>query len=94
MMGHEIDGQPRPLMIVDARTREGSSGSAVMRHRSDGTLVAGTDGSLKIMRGTNSEIIGVYSGRTHSDSDLGYVWRIDEVDPICTDGVLGTNGPI
>ena len=36
------------------------------------------------------ELVGVYSGRTHKDSDLGFVWRIDEVDVICTDGVAGT----
>lgn len=88
-MGHEVDGKIRPLMIVDARTRMGSSGSAVMRYRRDGMLVMTTDGMPRLTRGGHSQIIGVYSGRTHKDSDLGFVWRMDEVDPICTDGVPG-----
>jgi hypothetical protein len=90
LMGHEVDGKVRPLMIVDARTREGSSGSAVMRSLPEGTIVWKTDGTRGITYGSNSEIIGVYSGRTRSDSDLGYVWRIPKVDPICTDGVPST----
>ena len=39
--------------------------------------------------GPQSEILGVYSGRTSDESDLGYVWLMDAVDHICDDGVLG-----
>jgi hypothetical protein len=62
----------------------------VIRHCPEGTLVTKTDGSRGITLGPHSEIVGVYSGRTHPDSDLGYAWRIDDVDTICTDGVPGT----
>jgi hypothetical protein len=61
-----------------------------MRHRAEDTLVKKTDGTYGLTLGSNSELVGVYSGRTHKDSDLGFVWRIDEVDVICKVGVLGT----
>lgn len=89
-MGLEVDGDSYPAMLIDARTRKGSSGSAVMRHRREDTLVKKTDGTYGLTIGSHSELVGVYSGRTHKDSDLGFVWRIDEVDVICTDGVAGT----
>jgi hypothetical protein len=89
-MGLEGDGNFFPAMLIDARTRRGSSGSAVMRHRAEDTLVKKTDGTYGLTLGSNSELVGVYSGRTHKDSDLGFVWRIDEVDVICKVGVLGT----
>lgn len=89
-MGLELDGKFLPAMLIDARTRRGSSGSAVMRHRAEDTLVRRTDGTYGLTFGANSELVGVYSGRTHKDSDLGFVWRIDEVDVICEEGVPGT----
>lgn len=89
-LGHYVDGKGLPLMLVDARTRKGSSGSAVIRHVPGGTLTKCVDGTTGITIGSHSELLGVYSGRTHTDSDLGYVWRIDEVDTICRAGVRGT----
>jgi hypothetical protein len=87
--GHTVDGKILPLMLVDARTRTGQSGSAVMRHKPEGTLAQRVDGRPGITPRAHSQIIGVYSGRTSDESDLGYVWRIDEVDEICRDGVDG-----
>jgi hypothetical protein len=40
--------------------------------------------------GPDLDLVGVYSGRTRDDSDLGFVWRMDEVDEICRNGVQGT----
>lgn len=90
-MGHHVDDKSLPLMLIDARTRKGSSGSVVIRHQPDGTLCKKHDGTPGITIGTHSEILGVYSVRTHSDSDLGYVWRIDEVDEICRNGIPGSS---
>jgi hypothetical protein len=89
-MGLADDGDFFPAMLIDARTRRGSSGSAVMRHRAEDTLVKKTDGTYGLTIGSHSELVGVYSGRTHKNSDLGFVWRIDEVDVICRDGAPGT----
>ena len=66
--------EPLPLILVDARTRKGQSGSPVLvlnRQFADDTPPA---------RSTpRSKLIGVYSGRTNDESDLGFVWRIEEV---------------
>jgi hypothetical protein len=37
----------------------------------------------------DSDLLGVYSGRTSDESDLGFVWPLDEVDEICRNGVPG-----
>ena len=42
--GFAVADKHLPLMLVDARTRSGQSGSAVMRHRAEGTLVTRNDG--------------------------------------------------
>jgi hypothetical protein len=89
-MGLVDDGDFFPAMPIDARTRRGSSGSAVMRHRAEDTFVKKSDDTYGLTIGSHSELVGVYSGRTHKGSDLGFVWRIDEVDVICRDGVPGT----
>jgi hypothetical protein len=87
--GYSVGGRDLPLMLVDARTRRGQSGSAVMRHRAEGTMVNRVDGRAGVTDRPHSELAGVYSGRTSDESDLGYVWRMDEVDVICRDGVRG-----
>ena len=88
--GFTVSDEHLPLMLVDARTRQGQSGSAVMRHRPEGSLVTRVDGQLGVTQSPMSQIIGVYSGRTSDESDLGFVWRMDEVEVICRKGVQGT----
>ncbi len=88
--GYDIADKHLPLMLIDARTRQGQSGSAVMRHRPEGTVITRNDGELGVTTGSVSQLIGVYSGRTSDESDLGFVWRMDEVEVICRDGAQGT----
>jgi hypothetical protein len=88
--GYQIDDKSLPLFLVDARTRKGQSGSAVMRHRPAQTIFLMPDGTPKRTLGDQAELLGVYSGRTSDDSDLGFVWVMEYVDEICRDGVLGT----
>lgn len=85
--GHDVGGEILPLMLVDARTRRGQSGSAVIRHRAEGVPVKSGAGVMGVTTGSHSEVVGVYSGRTSRESDLGYVWRIDEVEEICRNGI-------
>ncbi|KAB7761768.1 hypothetical protein MMUC44124_00960 [Mycolicibacterium mucogenicum DSM 44124] len=89
--GFPVNDITLPLMLVDARTRRGQSGSVVMRHIPEGTLAKNADGTTGITNGPVSQIVGVYSGRTSDESDLGYVWRIEAVDAICRNGVPGTD---
>lgn len=88
--GYVVAGKSLPLMLIDARTRQGQSGSAVMRHRPEGTVLIRNDGELGVTTEPVSQLIGVYSGRTSHESDIGFVWRMDEVEVICRDGVPGT----
>jgi hypothetical protein len=89
-LGFRVDGEDLPLMLIDAKTRKGQSGSPVMRRRPRGTPVfAGGKAIQGYTLGPRSEIVGVYSGRTSNESDLGYVWPIDEVEVICRTGVPG-----
>ncbi len=88
--GYSQDGKTYPLWLADARTRKGQSGSPVMRYRPTGTALI-SDGVLRgFTGGPDSELVGVYSGRTSDESDLGFVWDMNEVDAICRDGVPGT----
>ncbi|GLE55938.1 hypothetical protein BKG69_06480 [Mycobacteroides chelonae] len=87
-----IDGEPMPLFIADARTREGQSGSPVIQFRHPDSVVV-LDNGIGITKGTQSKLIGIYTGRVNRESDLGFVWQIGEVDRLCRQGVLGTTRP-
>jgi hypothetical protein len=76
-------GKDLPLLIVDARTREGQSGSPAIHYRQPLTPIYTNSGQVRFTAGGQSRILGVYSGRTSPESDLGFVWRIEEVDTIC-----------
>jgi hypothetical protein len=89
-MGYERDNKSYPMFLIDARTRKGQSGSAVMRHRPDRTVNVGADGNLQRNFGAQSQLLGLYSGRTSDESDLGFVWALEHVDVICRSGVPGT----
>lgn len=90
IFGYNAGGKSYPLWLVDARTRKGQSGAPVMRHRPPGTIVFRNDGQPGRTVLPDSDLLGVYSGRTSDESDLGFVWSMDEVDEICRNGAQGT----
>lgn len=70
----DVDFNDLPCFLIDARTREGQSGSPVLywdihgvTRRSGSSIVVGT--------GTQTRFLGIYSGRINAESDLGRVWR-------------------
>ena len=71
----EIDWDNLPRFLIDSRTRQGQSGSPVFAFRSypwediEGKMQFPTTATVE------GELVGIYSGRIHPDSDLGYVWR-------------------
>ncbi len=77
----DIDFRGLPLMLVDCRTREGQSGSAVIAYRAGGA-VSMEDGSTAIMSGPAQRFLGCYSGRINKESDLGLVWKASAVQEI------------
>jgi hypothetical protein len=90
LFGYDAGGKSYPLWLIDARTRRGQSGAPVMRYRPPGTLLFRNDGQPGRSNFPDSDLLGVYSGRTSDESDLGFVWSMDEVDVICRNGLKGT----
>lgn len=77
----DVDFNELPLMLIDARTREGQSGSPVLVYVHGG-MAAMADGSSAAFSGPVSNLLGVYSGRINSESDLGLVWKAQAVRDI------------
>lgn len=76
----DIDYDDLPLFLIDARTRQGQSGSPVIFYDDGGGVVSFASGSMQV--GTRNEVvrlIGVYSGRISEESDIGRVWRTQAV---------------
>jgi hypothetical protein len=75
-----------PIMLVDARTREGSSGSPVYAFRSSGLINLEDDAGIQkksaIVAKPGWRFLGVYSGRLQPDSDVGIVWKRSAVDEL------------
>ena len=70
----DFDYDSRPVMLIDARTREGMSGSPVVIRTRE--LRATKPPGLRLMTDWPSEkFLGIYAGRLADDLDIGYVWR-------------------
>ncbi|MFI1877108.1 trypsin-like peptidase domain-containing protein [Streptomyces venezuelae] len=65
-----------PAFLLDARTREGQSGSPVVMHIRPGDPVA-AGGDVYEHEETVTALVGVYSGRIDPRADLGMVWTTE-----------------
>lgn len=74
----EIDYKDLPLFLIDCRSRQGQSGSAVVAYRPGGQVL-GIDGSISFNVGPTTKLIGIYSGRINKESDLGLVWKVSAI---------------
>ncbi len=70
---HDIDYDDLPVFLIDCRSRQGQSGSAVIAHRTGGAVAI--EQGVTLGRGSMTRFIGVYSGRINVESDLGFVWK-------------------
>jgi hypothetical protein len=70
----DIDYNGLPVFLIDCRSRQGQSGSAVIAHRSGGG-VAMKDGGTAMFAGPVTKFLGIYSGRINAESDIGIVWK-------------------
>lgn len=77
----DIDCLGKPVILIDATTRGGMSGSPVVI-RTKGPYIK-PDGVV-VMSGSNyvTSFVGVYSGRTSDQSELGRVWKFFVIDSI------------
>ena len=74
----DIDYDGLPLILIDCRSRPGQSGSAVIAYRNGGSVAMG-DGAVGHFNQPVFRLIGIYSGRINSQSDLGFVWKTDAI---------------
>ena len=70
----DVDFAALPVQLIDCRSRQGQSGSPVIAYRAGGS-VAMKDGGTAMFAGPIQKLIGVYSGRINSESDIGIVWK-------------------
>lgn len=71
----------QPKFLIDCRSRQGQSGSAVVAYRSGG-IVTMDDGSSGAFPGPVFRILGIYSGRINAESDLGIVWKASVISEL------------
>jgi hypothetical protein len=88
----EMDFDGLPCFLIDARTRMGQSGSPVVAYSAGGPTTM-EDGSLVMLANPFWNLLGVYSGRINSESDLGMVWKPAVIREILEKGVPG-NGDL
>jgi hypothetical protein len=71
-----------PVFLVDCRTRQGQSGSAVIAYRPSGYRKYEEDRVVTHLTGKVWEFLGIYSGRVNSESDLGRVWHVSAIEEV------------
>jgi hypothetical protein len=75
-----FDYDRRPILLIDARTRKGMSGSPVIIRTNE---IYSDNGLLLMTVGAElTKFLGIYSGRVHADADIGYVWRPHVLDEL------------
>lgn len=72
-----------PTFLIDCRTRQGQSGSAVIAYRPSGYRALKDDKIVaKLSHSKTWEFLGIYSGRVNSESDLGRVWHVSAIQEV------------
>jgi hypothetical protein len=69
----DVDYAGLPVFLIDCRSRQGQSGSAVIAHRTGGAVA--TETGVMVGGGVMTRFLGIYSGRVNAESDLGFVWK-------------------
>jgi len=67
-----------PVFLIDSRTRQGQSGSPVVKHSNGGTILL-RNGASVVGAGQTTTWLGIYSGRIHGESDIGMVWKKEAI---------------
>lgn len=74
----QVDFKDLPLFLIDCRSRPGQSGSPVVISKNGGA-VAYQNGSVSVGSEPQNELLGIYSGRINTQSDLGMVWKVSAI---------------
>ena len=87
-----LDYDSRPVMLIDARTREGMSGSPVVIRTRE--IRATQPPGLHLMADWPCEkFLGIYAGRLAEDLDIGYVWRPHVLREVLEGRITTTTAP-
>ncbi|MGI4886271.1 MAG: hypothetical protein ACRYFR_15050 [Janthinobacterium lividum] len=91
MTGHiasepDINYDGLPMFLIDCRTRRGQSGSPVIGRFLPGRVVEYKGEKFRV-QAEITHLIGIYSGRINSESDLGKVWKTDAIRELLLNGI-------
>jgi hypothetical protein len=86
-----VDFQDTPVLLVDCRSRRGQSGSPVLLQRNYGVIIL-ENGSIIADGRPRSRLLGLYSGRVKSKSDIGIVWKTSALRELLAHATGGWNG--
>jgi hypothetical protein len=90
----DVDFDDLPCFLIDARTRQGQSGSPVLLFEPHGPNVRFRDPATVTGPGAYSLLLGIYSWRVNQESDLGYVWRTRAIEDAVDAAIAGRRGPV
>lgn len=79
----DYDG--KPAFLIDCRSRQGQSGSAVVAYRGNGSALL-ESGENVFFSGPVYRFLGIYSGRVNKESDLGIVWKASAIAELLNQG--------
>lgn len=77
----DADFDGLPVFLIDCRTRQGQSGSAVIAHRGGGNACT-NPGVFTVFEEGVSRFLGIYSGRVNPNSDIGIVWKASAIQDL------------
>lgn len=84
----ELDFENKPCFLVDAKARPGQSGSPVIAYWTPERTRLTQRGNIQIGSAETWELLGIYSGRITSTSDLGRVWKRGAIRAVLEGGVV------
>jgi hypothetical protein len=77
----DVNFNDLPQMLIDCRTRQGQSGSPVLAFKGQGSATH-LISKRSLISGPIWRLLGIYSGRINSESDLGLVWKTKAIDEL------------
>ncbi len=83
---YDLSYNGKPVCLIDATTRGGMSGSPVVLKMNGGYKIK--NGNLMLAGGISTRFLGIYSGRIHSDIEVGQVWKPCVIEQIFTNNGL------
>ncbi|EMR6494539.1 TPA: trypsin-like peptidase domain-containing protein [Klebsiella pneumoniae] len=75
----DINYEGLPIMLVDARTRTGQSGSPVILYKEAGMSMINKGGQTTYNPSYSTNFLGIYSGRLNAESDIGMIWKKEAI---------------